>query len=327
MPRAVHAVVRRIASVAEDLAVEVAGLVKTYWPRSGQPVRAVNNLSLSVVAGSVTALLGPNGAGKTTTIEICEGFRHADAGHVRVLGLDPRRDATALRPRVGVMLQAGGVYPGARAGEMLALLAAHHRNPLDVGSLLERVGMTGAARTPYRRLSGGQRQRLSLAMALVGRPELVFLDEPTAGLDVQARRATWELVEELRVCGVTVVLTTHAMDEAERLADHVVIVDHGGMLAAGSPAELTRGGAEGQLRFRAPAGLDIDRLVLALPDGTVAQEEPAGRYVVHGTIDPQLLAAVTAWCASNGVLAEDLRVEQRSLEDVFVELTGSGLRP
>ncbi len=164
-------------------------------------------------------------------------------------------------------------------------------------------------------------------MALVGRPELVFLDEPTAGLDVQARRATWELVTELRGSGVTVVLTTHAMDEAEHLADHVVIIDHGGMLAAGSPAELTRGGAEGQLRFRAPVGLDIDRLVLALPDGTVATEEPAGRYIVHGRIDPALLAAVTAWCASNGVLADDLRVEQRSLEDVFVELTGSGLRP
>ncbi|WP_322759290.1 ABC transporter ATP-binding protein [Frankia sp. Cr2] len=313
--------------MAEDLAVEVVDLVKTYRPRSGRPVHAVNQLSLSVTAGSVTALLGPNGAGKTTTIEICEGFRHPDAGHVRVLGLDPRRDAAALHPRVGVMLQAGGVYPGARAQEMLSLLAAHHRNPLDVNVLLERVGMAGSARTPYRRLSGGQRQRLSLAMALVGRPELVFLDEPTAGLDVQARRATWELVTELRGSGVTVVLTTHAMDEAEHLADHVVIIDHGGMLAAGSPAELTRGGAEGQLRFRAPVGLDIDRLVLALPDGTVATEEPAGRYIVHGRIDPALLAAVTAWCASNGVLADDLRVEQRSLEDVFVELTGSGLRP
>jgi ABC-2 type transport system ATP-binding protein len=225
------------------------------------------------------------------------------------------------------MLQAGGMYPGARAGEMLALLAAHHRTPLDVAVLLDRVGLSGpAARTPYRRLSGGQRQRLSLAMALVGRPELVFLDEPTAGLDVQARRAAWDVIAQLRAGGVTVVLTTHAMDEAERLADRVVIVDHGRVLAAGSPADLTRGGAEGQLRFRAPAGLDIDRLRLALPDGTVITEDPAGCYVVHGTVDPHLLAAVTAWCASSGVLAEDLRVEQRSLEDVFVELTGSGLR-
>ncbi|SBW22389.1 sulfate-transporting ATPase [Candidatus Protofrankia californiensis] len=313
--------------MADDLAVEVSDLVKTYWPRSNRAVHAVNHLSLTVVTGSVTALLGPNGAGKTTTIEICEGFRRPDAGHVRVLGLDPGRDASVLRPRVGVMLQSGGVYPGARAGEMLAVLAAHHRNPLDVAALLDRVGMSEVARVPYRRLSGGQRQRLSLAMALVGRPELAFLDEPTASLDVQARRATWELVEELRASGVTVVLTTHAMDEAERLADHVVIVDHGKVLAAGSPAELTSGGAKGELRFRAPAGLDIDRLALALPGGTIAKEGPPGRYVVHGDVDPHLLAAVTAWCASNGVMAEDLQVEQRSLEDVFVELTGSALRP
>jgi ABC-2 type transport system ATP-binding protein len=312
--------------VTEVLAVEILGLVKTYRRRGGD-VRAVDGLSLAVPTGSVTAILGPNGAGKTTTVEICEGFRRADGGTVRVLGLDPARDGAALRPRVGVMLQAGGVYPGARAGEMLRLVAAHHRQPLDAGALLERVGLTEAARTPYRRLSGGQRQRLALAIALVGRPELVFLDEPTAGLDVAARRGTWALVEDLRSSGVTVVLTTHAMEEAERLADHVVIVDRGRAVAAGSPAELTRGGAEGQLRFRAPSGLDVERLLLALPDGTVARESPTGHYAVHGEVDPQLLAAVTAWCASNGVLAEDLRVEQRSLEDVFVDLTGSELRP
>jgi ABC-2 type transport system ATP-binding protein len=288
--------------------------------------RAVDGLSLSVPVGSVTALLGPNGAGKTTTVEICEGFRRADAGEVRVLGLDPIADAPALRPRVGVMLQSGGMYPGARAGEMLRLVAAHHREPLDPGALLDRLGLTDCAGTPFRRLSGGQQQRLSLAMAVVGRPELVFLDEPTAGLDVAGRRTTWELIEELRAAGVTVVLTTHAMDEAERLADQVIIVDHGRVVAVGSPAELTRGGAEGQLRFRAPVGLELGKLLLALPDGTTAQEGPAGHYLVEGTVDPQLLAAVTAWCAGNGVLAEDLRVEQRTLEDVFVELTGSELR-
>jgi len=292
----------------------------------GGPVRAVNGLSLSVPAGSVTAILGPNGAGKTTTIEICEGFRRADSGMVRVLGRHPIDDARALRPRVGVMLQAGGMYPGARAGEMLRLVAAHHAHPLDPAALLDRLGLAAAANTPFRRLSGGQQQRLSLAMAVVGRPELVFLDEPTAGLDVQARRHTWELVRELRAVGVTVVLTTHAMDEAEQLADQVVIVDRGRAVAAGSPAELTRGGAEGQLRFRAPSGLDIDRLLLALPDGTTAREGPSGHYLVQGNVDPQLLAAVTAWCASNGVMAGDLRVEQRTLEDVFVELTGSELR-
>jgi ABC-2 type transport system ATP-binding protein len=164
-------------------------------------------------------------------------------------------------------------------------------------------------------------------MAVVGRPELVFLDEPTAGLDVHAQRATWELVAELRACGVTVVLTTHLLNEAEQLADHVVIVDRGRVVASGSPSELTRGGADGQLRFRATTSLDLDRLLLALPDGTTAREDPPGHYLVQGIVDPQLLAAVTAWCANNGVLAEDLRVEQRSLEDVFVDLTGSDPHP
>ncbi|CAO5152540.1 ABC-2 type transport system ATP-binding protein [Frankia sp. AiPs1] len=294
---------------------------------AGGRVRAVDGLSLTVPVGSVTALLGPNGAGKTTTVEICEGFRSADAGEVRILGRDPIADAAELRPRVGVMLQAGGMYPGARAGEMLRLVAAHHLHPLDPAVLLDRLGLTDAAATPFRRLSGGQQQRLSLAMAVVGRPELVFLDEPTAGLDVAGRRTTWELIEEMRAAGVTVVLTTHAMDEAERLADQVSIINHGRVVATGSPAELTRGGAEGQLRFRAPVGLELGKLLLALPDGTAAREGPSGHYLVEGTVDPQLLAAVTAWCAGNGVLAEDLRVEQRTLEDVFVELTGSELRP
>ncbi|WP_163548768.1 ABC transporter ATP-binding protein [Candidatus Frankia nodulisporulans] len=290
-------------------------------------IRAVDGLSFSVPVGSVTALLGPNGAGKTTTVEICEGFRAADAGEVRILGRDPIADAVELRPRVGIMLQSGGMYPGARAREMLRLVAAHHRDPLDPAALLDRLGLTDSAATPFRRLSGGQQQRLSLAMAVVGRPELVFLDEPTAGLDVAGRRTTWELIEELRAAGVTVVLTTHAMDEAERLADQVTIINHGRVVATGSPAELTRGGAEGQLRFRAPAGLDLATLLLALPDGTTTKESPSGHYLVEGTVDPQLLAAVTAWCAGNGVLAEDLRVEQRTLEDVFVELTGAELRP
>ncbi|MBL7494847.1 ABC transporter ATP-binding protein [Frankia sp. CNm7] len=309
--------------MAEILAVEVVDLVKAYGPN-----RAVNGLSFTVPAGSVTALLGPNGAGKTTTVEICEGFRRADAGTVLVLGRDPVADAAALRPRVGVMLQSGGMYPGARAGEMLRLVAAHHAHPLDPDTLLERVGLDGtAARTPFRRLSGGQKQLLSLAMAIVGRPELVFLDEPTAGLDVRARHATWDLVEELRAAGVTVVLTTHAMDEAERLADQVVIVDRGAVVAAGTPAELTRGGADGELRFRAPSGLDLDQLLAALPDGSRASERAGGHYIVRGTVDPAFLAAVTAWCAGNGVLPTDLRVEQRSLEDVFVDLTGSELAP
>jgi len=300
-------------------ALEVDGLVKRYGART-----AVDGLSLTARTGTVLALLGPNGAGKTSTVEVCEGFRSADGGSVRVLGLDPR-DA-GLRPRVGVMPQTGGTYPGLRAGEVLRLFASYSREPLDPADLLERLGLAGVERTPVRRLSGGQAQRLSLAMAVVGRPELVFLDEPTAGLDPQARLATWDLVESLRRDGATVVLTTHLMDEAERLADDVVIVDAGRVVAASTVGELTRTGATGQLRWRARPGLDLDQLLTALPEGCTAKESPEGQYLVEGTIDPQLLAAVTSWCAGHGVLAEDLRLERRTLEDVFLETTGRGLR-
>jgi ABC-2 type transport system ATP-binding protein len=303
-------------------AVQVTGLVKRYGER-----RAVDGLSLTVARGEIVALLGPNGAGKTTTIEICEGFRRPDAGEVRVLGLDPFRDAAALKPRVGVMLQDGvGAYTGARAGELVRLFASYARQPQDPAALLDRVGLADVAATPVRRLSGGQKQRLSLALALVGRPELVFLDEPTAGMDPQARRGTWELVAQLRADGVSVVLTTHFLDEAEHLADTVFVIDSGRLVASGSPAELARSGAEGQIRFRAVSGLRLSSLVEAMPLGTHALEESPGRYLVVGEVSPQLLASLTAWCAAQGVLAEQLSVERRSLEDVFLELTGRELR-
>jgi ABC-2 type transport system ATP-binding protein len=215
-------------------ALRVDGLQKSYGA-----VRALDDVSLVAPRGAVTALLGPNGAGKTTTIEICEGYRKSDAGTVRVLERPPTD--TALRARVGVMLQSGGVYPGARAAEMLRLLASYAAHPLPVDALLDRVGLTRVAATTFRRLSGGEQQRLKLAMAIVGRPELVFLDEPTAGLDPQSRRATWALIEELRAAGVSVILTTHYLEEAERLADHVVVIDRGRVVAAGSPQELTGG--------------------------------------------------------------------------------------
>ena len=297
-------------------AVEVSGLVKRYGDRV-----AVDGLSFTAGEGRLLALLGPNGAGKTSTVEVCEGYRRADGGSVRVLGLDPVRNAAALRPRVGVMLQSGGVYPGARAGEMLRLVASYARTPLDPGLLLDRLGLLPVARTPWRRLSRGEQQRLSLAMAVVGRPELVFLDEPTAGLDPHARRETWDLVTALRADGVAVVLTTHLMDEAQRLADDVVIVDRGRVVAAGTPAELMRGGADRQLRFRAAPGLDLTALMRAMPADAKAREVNPGHYLVEGEVTAQLLATVTAWCAAAGVLAEDLQVEQRTLEDVFLEVT------
>jgi ABC-2 type transport system ATP-binding protein len=301
-------------------AVEVVDHVKSYGGR-----RAVDGVSLAVPGGTVLALLGPNGAGKTTTVEICEGFRRPDSGLVRVLGRDPHDPD--LRPRVGVMLQDGvGGYTGATALELLHLFASYTRNPQPADQLLDAVGLTSVAGTPVKRLSGGQQQRLSLALALVARPELVFLDEPTAGMDPQARRATWELIRQLRSDGVSVVLTTHFLDEAEQLADHVVVVDAGRVVAEGSPTELTRTGAEGQIRFRAMAGLPLPSLLEQLPPGSSAVETDPGRYLVTGDVTPQFLATLTAWCATQEVLAEDLAVQRRSLEDVFLELTGRELR-
>jgi ABC-2 type transport system ATP-binding protein len=302
-------------------AVEVVDLVKRYGDKT-----AVDGLSLTVPVGSITAVLGPNGAGKTTTIETCEGYRRPDSGTVRVLGLDPWRDATALRPRVGVMLQVGGVYPSVKAFEMLRHVASLHSHPLDIELLAERLGLGSAGGTPYRRLSGGQQQRLSLAMAVVGRPELVFLDEPTAGLDPQARRGTWELLEELRRDGVSVVLTTHYMDEAERLADRVVILDHGQVIAVGSPRELTARGAGGTLRFGSSSAVDTGSLEAVLPDGTQVRETTPGRYLVTGDVDPWLLAGVTTWCAEHQIMPEELSIGRRTLEDVFIEMTGRELR-
>ncbi|MCX4633688.1 ABC transporter ATP-binding protein [Streptomyces platensis] len=302
-------------------AVEITGLVKRYGTKT-----AVDGLDLTVARGAVTAVLGPNGAGKTTTIETCEGYRRPDAGRVRVLGLDPVADAAALRPRIGVMLQSGGVYAGARADEMLRHTATLHAHPLDVGALIDRLGLGSCGRTPYRRLSGGQQQRLALAMAVVGRPELVFLDEPTAGLDPQARHATWDLVQELRTDGVSTVLTTHFMDEAEQLADDVAIIDGGRVIAQGSPDELCRDGAENSLRFTGRPGLDLVSLLKALPADSAATEPASGVYRVHGKVNPQLLATVASWCAQNGVMPDAIAVERHTLEDVFLELTGKELR-
>jgi ABC-2 type transport system ATP-binding protein len=303
-------------------AVRIAGLVKRYGEKT-----AVQGLDLVVDHGTLTAVLGPNGAGKTSTLECCGGSRRPDGGTVRVLGLDPVADAARLRPRIGVMLQSGGIYQSVRAMEMLRHVAGLYAHPLDVDELAGRLGLDSCGRTAFRRLSGGQQQRLSLALAVVGRPELVFLDEPTAGLDVQARHATWELIEQLRADGVTIVLTTHLLDEAERLADKVAIIDQGRVVAYDSPQRLADDSREqDSIRFEAPAGLDLTALSIAVAPGAKAAEPAAGTYHVTGEITPDTLAATTAWCAGLGLMPRHLQIEQRSLEDVFLDLTGRELR-
>jgi len=304
-----------------EVALHAQGLVK----RFGRVV-AVDGLDLRLVRGSVLAMLGPNGAGKTTTVEMCEGFQSPDGGSVRVLGLDPVAQGGQLRARIGVMPQGGGAYPGVRAGEMLRLVAACSARPLSPDWLLGVLGLDSCARTPFKRLSGGQQQRLALACAVVGRPELAFLDEPTAGMDPQGRRLVWELIEGLRRDGVAVLLTTHLMDEAEALADRVVIVDKGRVVAEGTPSSLTAHSGDQQLRFRARPGMDLTALSGALPSGYDAEEPDAGSYLVRGRMTPKVLAAVTGWCAEQGVMADEVRIARRSLEDVFLELTGRDLR-
>ncbi len=291
---------------------------------------AVDGLSLTVARGSITAVLGPNGAGKTTTLETCEGYRKPQGGSVRVLGLDPQTQRRDLLPRIGVMLQSGGAWSGVRAVEMLRHVATLHAHPLDVPMLVERLGLESCGRTPYRRLSGGQQQRLALAMAVVGRPELVFVDEPTAGMDPQARRATWALLAELRRDGVTIVLTTHYMDEAERLADQVHVIDHGRLIASGSPYELTRGTGSSTIRLvvtepfppDAPASLQA-----TLGAGTEVRPVSAHSLLITGPADASTLAKVSAWCDEQGVLPESLTLGQRTLEDVFLQITGRELVP
>ena len=296
-------------------ALEVRDLVKRYAGHT-----AVDGVSLRVERGQLLALLGPNGAGKTSIIEICEGYRSADGGSVRVLDHSPTDPA--VRPRIGVMLQQGvGGYTGARALEMVELFASYAAHPHRPAELLDLVGLSDAARTPVKRLSGGQQQRLSLALALVGRPELVFLDEPTAGMDPQGRHATWDIVSELTRDGVAVVLTTHYLEEAERLADQVVVLDAGVVVAEGAPAELMANAGTG-LRFSAPTGLDVTSMSADLRLGATVIEVRAGHYAVSGVPDPSLVAAVTGWCARAGVLVTELSTGSASLEDAFLELTG-----
>ena len=327
---------------ARDIAVRVVDVGKAYGRRD-----VLTGVSFQVHRGELFALLGPNGAGKTTTVEILEGYRRIDTGSVEVLGLDPVRDGARLRPRIGLMLQNGGIDPRTTPREALRLYARFYRDPESPDRLLELVDLEQAATTRYRRLSGGEKQRLGLALALLGRPELLVLDEPTAGMDPAAKQATRERIASLREAGTTILLTTHELGDVERLADHVAVLDRGRLVAYGTPAELTGAGAP-RVRFRLSAALrEGDAAALAaatanhgratggaahddaLPDAgspRVVAAGPGGAYELvglDGPPSPEVVAALAAWCVERGLLITELRVGAASLEERYLELVGA----
>jgi ABC-2 type transport system ATP-binding protein len=306
-------------------AVRVTGLTVRYGPPGTAP--AVDNVDLSAEAGEVLVVLGPNGAGKTSTVETLEGYRQPVAGEVRVLGLDPVHDHAALTGRIGVMLQRGGVYPMLGPKRVLDLFADYYRDPLPTPELLDLVGLRGVAATPWRHLSGGEQQRLSLALALIGRPEVAFLDEPTSGVDPEGRIAIRAVVADLKEKGVCVVLTTHELAEAERMADRIVILARGRIVLAGTPHELasssTTDDAATMVVFGAPPALDTAALGTAVGPGARVTEITPGRYRVETTdqAGPAVAAAVTAHLAERGTALTDL-VVGRTFEDVYFDAVG-----
>lgn len=296
--------------------IKVNDLRKSY-----EGVPALDGVSFEVHRGEIFGLLGANGAGKTTALEIIEGYRRGDAGRVEVLGVDPVHGGTRFRERIGVMLQEGGLYPGIKPEELLRLFASYYPDSRDPNELLSLVGLDDVRRTVVRRMSGGERQRLSLALALVGNPELVFLDEPTAGIDPRGRQHMWDVVRGLGASGVTVMLTTHAMDEAEALCSRVAIIDHGRLVALDTPAALRQMSVAQVTRFSAPPGLDVMMLSGALGlDGTAVREVGPGEYVIECSATPELIAGLASWLLERGVTLGDLR-SGPSFEEVFLSLT------
>ena len=311
------------AATGVAAAVEVDGITKRY---DGRPV--LRGVSFRVDPGETFAILGPNGAGKTTTVEILEGYRRPDVGRVKVLGVDPARGGRDHRARVGLMLQGGGgVDPRMTAREVLVLHGRFHATPRDPDELLALLGLEAVARTRYRRLSGGERQRLGLALALVGRPRLIALDEPTAGMDVEARATTRSLLATLRMDGVTIILTSHDLTDVERVADRIAIIDRGRLIALGAPDDLAASSSSAALRLRLRQPLDgADREMLAARIGAASPgatlvDDGGGRYrVVSVRPGPELVAGVASWCAERGVLILELRVGGGTLEERYVEL-------
>ncbi|GAA2259915.1 ABC transporter ATP-binding protein [Glycomyces scopariae] len=297
--------------------IEVKDLVKHYGTQ-----KAVDGVSFTVDEGEIFGILGPNGAGKTTTVECTEGLRTPDSGTVSVMGLDPHRDAKELKQVLGIQLQESRLPDRLRVGEALDLYRSFYRNPADPTKLIDSLGLGAKVKTPYGKLSGGQQQRLSIALALIGNPRVAVLDELTTGLDPQARRDTWELIEQVRDSGVTIILVTHFMDEAERLCDRLAVIDSGKVVAVDTPAGLTaRVSAEQRVRFR-PSAEFVDALLLDLPE-VAAVERNGAQVIVSGS--ENLLQAVASVLARNQIVAADLRVEQVSLDDAFVALTGKSI--
>ena len=292
------------------MAIQVSSLTKRY----GKTV-ALKDLSLEVVSGEVFGILGPNGAGKTTLIEILEGYRHADSGEVNVLGLDPNRQARTLKQKVGLMLQEGGLHPGLRVEEILHLYASFYDSPMERVGLMNRLGLEKRARAKVKTLSGGEKQRLSFAVAVIGRPELLFLDEPTSGTDPGGKNEIWTMIQEINAGGTTVILTTHNMDEAQRLSDRVALIHDGTLMALGPPTELFSGQGL-QITCERP----IDREKMARDLQLTISEVSPGTYAISDPASPQLIARVTAWLSHRGVLLTEL-TSRGSLEAVFLALT------
>ncbi|GLI00819.1 ABC transporter ATP-binding protein [Phytohabitans aurantiacus] len=292
--------------------------VENLHKRYGRTV-AVDDVSFAVEEGEIFGILGPNGAGKTTTVESITGLRRPDRGSITVLGLDPQRDRAELRQRVGVQLQQSRLQEKITVSEALALYSSYYQHPADWRELLDGLGLADQRNTRYGKLSGGQQQRLSIALALVGSPTVAVLDELTTGLDPQARRDTWDLIEQVRASGVTIVLVTHFMDEAERLCDRLALIDSGRVAALDTPAGLiARAGREQRVRFTPSTPLD-DALLTDL-DEVTSVRRGGGQVIVTGTGD--LLHALTSVLARNRIVAHDLRIEHASLDDAFVALTG-----